>query len=172
MGVRVVEWVLDSLTADPSSPPDGCGWHRSDLAEFRIRLGGVTKSIQVVPPACTVIEETADETEISATDVQVGGTTPMTVTPAAGTYLVSFEGSVSHSSSNADMHMSIYSAGSQVAASEREAKRGAGQGDVTIPFKCSAKVTVNGSQAIEGMWRTSTSTATMYERQLTILKVS
>jgi len=40
---------LDNLTSDPVSPPDGSIWYRSDLSKFRIREGGVTKSIDATP---------------------------------------------------------------------------------------------------------------------------
>lgn len=43
MPVRVESYVYDSLTADPASPVDGEEWHRSDQAQFRRRVGGVTK---------------------------------------------------------------------------------------------------------------------------------
>ena len=120
-------------------------------------------------PTSDIAEATGDTTTTSATDVLANS---MTLTPASGTYLVRFTGSVDHSSSNAVTEMSIYSGGAQVAASERRFQRGAGQGNVASAFCCEAKVTVNGSQAIEGQWRTDGSTATMHERTLTILKVA
>lgn len=120
-------------------------------------------------PTSDIAEATGDTTTVSTTDVLVSG---MTITPASGTYLVRFTGSVDHSANNATADMSIYAGGVQTAASERRFMRGAGQGDVSIPFCCEAKVTVNGSQAIEGRWRTSGATATMHERTLTILKVA
>ncbi len=68
---------------------------------------------------------------------------------------------------------SIWSAGSQVSASERENKRGAGQGDVHTAFSCMARVTVNGSQAIEGRWRVDAGTGTLeLGRTLAIIEVS
>lgn len=120
-------------------------------------------------PASSIVEATADTTTTSGTD---GVADSMTVTPAAGTYAVWFSGSIEHSSNNSTINLSIYSGGSQVAASERLFRRGAGQGDVATTFTCMAKVTVNGSQAIEGQWRTSSSTATMHQRQLLIVAVS
>jgi hypothetical protein len=119
-------------------------------------------------PAVTVYEETSTVTTSSLTDVVVN--TSMTLTPAAGTYEVWFSGSVSHNSNGESIFISIYSNGLQVAASERRYNRGnqaTGSG-----FTCMAKVTVSGAQAIDGRWRTTAATATMYQRQLHIMKIS
>ena len=62
--------------------------------------------------------------------------------------------------------------GSQANGSERRVQRGAGQGNVTADFTCLGVVTVNGSQAVEGRWRTSSATGTMHERSLILLKVA
>lgn len=121
------------------------------------------------PPAATLAAATGDITTASGTDVVA---TSMTQTPAAGTYLVAFSGSLDHDSNSSSIETSVWSAGSQVASSERRFVRGAGQGNVTGSFICQAKVTVNGSQAIEGRWRTSGATATMHERVLSILEVA
>jgi hypothetical protein len=96
----------------------------------------------------------------------------MTATPAAGTYLVHFQGSVEHSSNSSTIWTSIYAGGTQVAASEREYRRGAAQGDVASSFACMAIVTVNGAQAIQGQWRTDTATATAHEHQLMYMRVA
>jgi hypothetical protein len=116
----------------------------------------------------SIQEAAGDTTTTSATDVLMDS---MTVTPEAGTYLVWFQGSLQHSSTNDSIFTSIYSGGVQVAASERVFLRGGASADVSSSFACMAKVTVNGSQAIEGQWRTTAATATAHERQLLILKV-
>lgn len=121
------------------------------------------------PPAATLAASTDDTTTASATDVVAA---LMTLTPAARTYLVTFSGSLDHSSNSSSIETSIWSAGSQAPSSERRFTRGAGQGNVSSSFFCQAKVTVNGSQAIEGRWRTSGATATMHERVLSILEVT
>jgi hypothetical protein len=118
----------------------------------------------------TSVTATADDSTTSATDVQVVG---MTLTPAAGTYMVFFGGSVDSSINNTTMLMSIYSGGVQVAASVRRVTRGGGQGNVTIPFTCMAVVTVSGAQAVQGEWNISGgATATMHQRGLFVLKVA
>jgi hypothetical protein len=109
---------------------------------------------------------TAGTTTTSASDVLVAGAT---LTPAAGTYLVWFTGSHSQSNNN-DLYTIIYSGGSPVAASERTFNRGATT-SATTSFSSTAKVTVNGSQAIEGRWRITGGTATLTQGQLMILKV-
>lgn len=118
--------------------------------------------------AFQIVEATGDTTTTSATDVTVNS---MTITPAAGTYKVTFVGSVDHSANNASIFMSIFGGGSKVTGSERRFRRGAGQGDITAPFTCRAKVTVDGTETIEGCWRTDNATATMHERQLSIERV-
>lgn len=120
-------------------------------------------------PASSIAEASGDTTETSVTDVLV---VSMTLTPASGTYAVTFTSSVELSANNSVAFFSIYSAGSQVAASERKAMRGAGQGDVGLPFTCVAKVTVNGSQAIEGRVRVSAGTATIHQRTLMLVEVA
>jgi hypothetical protein len=96
--------------------------------------------------------------------------TSMTITPAAGTYLVWFSGSVSMSSGGADLFTSVWAAGSWYAASERVFRRG-NQASYAS-FACGALVVVNGAQAIEGRWRVASNTGTMYQRTLVILKVA
>jgi hypothetical protein len=113
------------------------------------------------------VTATATTTTTSTTDVLVGS---MTTTPAAATYLVWFAGSVTHGTNNANIYISIYAGGTQVAASEiLLAHKWASNGD-TDSFMCIARVTVNGSQTIEGRWRTSSGTATMYQRTMTLVK--
>jgi hypothetical protein len=93
----------------------------------------------------------------------------MTLTPAAGTYKVLFTSSYSSSLSNGIGYMSIWSGGSQIAASEVRTSMFK-LGDIT-PFCCIGIATVNGSQAIEGRGRVSGGTGTYYQRTLLILKV-
>lgn len=96
----------------------------------------------------------------------------MTVTPASGTYLVWFTGSVENSSDTSITYMSIYAGGAQNAASQRRAQTNKFSSGTVHGFACVARVTVNGAEAIQGMWRVTGGTATMYARCLTILKVA
>lgn len=131
----------------------------SDRADVTINpSAGLTSSIT---------ENTTDTTTTSATDVLVAS---MTTTPAAGTYLVWFTGTVENSNAGGIAFMSIYSGGVQVAASEREID--APGSSESSDFTSMARTTVNGSQAIEGQWRVTLGTETMHERQLVLLRVA
>jgi hypothetical protein len=124
--------------------------------------------IDRVAPATTTAEATGTITTTSGTDVLV---TSMTLTPEAGTYLVSFTGSCTNGTSGALTYISIWYNGAQVVASERRFSRGTQA--VTAPFVCAAKIAVSGALAIEGRWRTSGgSTGTIYQRVLSVVKVS
>lgn len=114
-------------------------------------------------PLTGVVEAVAvvDTPTASPTDELVDS---MSITPPQGSYLVSFTGSVEHSAAG-DTEVSVYAGGVQDAASERRVKDSGA-------FACSALVTVNGSQAIEGQWRTSAPTATMHERHLVAIPVA
>ncbi len=100
----------------------------------------------------------------------------MSLTPASGTYLVWFTGENRHSSENNITDTAIYSGGTLVAESEREYKENdtdPGGSGSWQSFASGAKVTVNGSEAIEGRYRESGSgTAYLRCRQLMILKVA
>lgn len=113
-----------------------------------------------------IAEGTGTTTTISATDVLAA---QMTITPPAGRYQVWFSGSVDHSAVNSTIFTNIYAGGVRVAQSERRFRRGTV--DIAGVFACMARVDVDGTQAIEGQWRTTVSTATMYERQLMIRSV-
>lgn len=115
---------------------------------------------------------TGDITTSSVTDVVATG---MTLTPPAGTYLVWFSGVFSTENSNAEetLYASIYYNGTKVDSSESSCLTGKSNGN--MPFISIAKVTVNGSQAIEGKWRTTDGagdTATMHQRNITALQVA
>lgn len=120
-------------------------------------------------PDCYQATATGDTQTTSASDVLVDS---MSITPAAGDYLVEFSSAVEHGTNNASVWMSIYVGGSQIAHSERRFTRGGGQGNVTDPFHCQARVNANGSQAIEAKWRTSTGTATMHQRNIVASEVN
>lgn len=109
---------------------------------------------------------TADDTTTSLTDVQIAG---MTLTPAAGTYLVTFSSSVLNSGNGSSrLFVSIYSAGAQVTHSEREIGIAGG---ANVPVHTNAIVTVNGSQAIQAMWRAVAGTNTAHKRSLTLVRL-
>jgi hypothetical protein len=119
-------------------------------------------------PGVKQVFTTSSTTTTSAAPVLVSG---MTITPEAGTYLVTFQGSLEHDTNAAYIWPAIYAGGVLDASSSRGFRRGNAQGNVVTPFSTTAIVTVNGAQAIEGRWSTSTANATCYERSLTIMRV-
>lgn len=131
-------------------------------AKKRVQLGNV-------PLATTEVTATGNITTTSATYVTA---TTMTITPAAGTYLVWFSTSVSNSGGNgAGVDIAIAVAGTVVTASERSTE--SNRSDEVFAAATHATAVVNGSQAITAEWlRTTNGTATMRERTLTILKVA
>jgi hypothetical protein len=109
---------------------------------------------------------TADDTTTSLTDVLMVG---MTQTPATGTYLVMWTGSVVNSANGTERTwVSIYSGGTQVTATERSIGT---SGGAYSPAITHAIVTVNGSQAIELRWRAAGGTSTVHSRRLSIARV-
>lgn len=120
-----------------------------------------------------IVEATGTITTTSTTDILATG---MTITPPAGTYLAVFTGNIGNEDSSTSSFASIWSAGAQVAASEREATNGStgNEGDDwRIPFHCEAEVTVDGAQAIEGRYRTTFGfdPAAMVNRQLKLIRI-
>lgn len=119
----------------------------------------------------TEVSFSANITTASTTDVVLTG---MTITPAAGTYLVLFSTWLTHSTGNASVTMSIYSGGVQKAASSTSAIPFEGSiGSITqdMPLGMNGVVTVNGAQAIAIEWRTSLGTATAHSGILNILRI-
>lgn len=110
---------------------------------------------------------TTTQNTTSLTDVLIPN---MTLTPAAGTYLAIFSTStVNSGNGSARNYFSIYSGGGQVSHSERRV--GISGGSI-VPVSTHAVVTVNGSQAIEAQWRVVGGTGTVYNRSLTLVKLS
>lgn len=129
--------------------------------DFRIRLD--SSKITLTNTAATA---TATTTTTSVTDVLLDN---MTLTPASGTYFVTFSTSGLNSGNGAERNWySIYVNGVQNAASER---RLGIAGGATIPINTSAIVTVNGSQAIEIRWRVAAGTGTSYQRSLNCVRI-
>lgn len=137
--------------------------------QYLIRSGTTITSTTIpasYPPA-TSVTGTSTITTSSITDVLM---TTMTITPAAGNYMVFFSGDIKNSNANRTMVMSIYVGGSLQTASE-SINFISNASDI-YTFKSQALVTVNGAQAIEGRWRTSANTATNTRRVLSIIRVA
>jgi hypothetical protein len=109
---------------------------------------------------------TADDTTASLTDTAI---VSMTLTPAAGTYLVMWTGSVVNSANGAERTwVSVYSNGVQVSATERSIGT---SGGAYSPAITHAIVTVTGSQAIDIRWRVAGGTSTVRSRRLSLARV-
>jgi hypothetical protein len=110
---------------------------------------------------------TASTTTTSTTPVLLDS---MTLTPAAGTYLVSFGTSTVNSGNGALRNFFILSVGgSTIAATNRSTGvAGSSYSVVSIGYP----VTVNGSQAIEIYWSVLAGTGTALERTLSIVKIA
>lgn len=110
-------------------------------------------------------------TSTSSTNVMTG----MTVTPAAGSYLVWFSAWLTHSNGNDTVNISILSGGVQKADSIRTCVPFCGAiGAVNdgIEVGTNGLVTVNGSQAIAIQWSTNAGTATAHSGTMNILRVA
>lgn len=156
-----IDFTPSNYTPD-IAPPEAA--HVDDLAAH---LAGIDNELGPSLPAATKVGSSVNTTTTSIVDALVDS---MTITPAAGTYLVWFAGSTENDSYPRDNYMSIYSGGVQAADSEVHASWY--RANIPSPFCCIAKVTVNGAEAIEGRWRVSDDEATMYHRTLIILEVA
>jgi len=142
----------------------GGGLSKSSVLNLINQFGGLAPSYQIA-------EEDIITTS-SEPDIVAGG---MTLTPPAGTYLVWFSGTYELNKDNPgdnSVHSRIWFAGTPVATSSSFHE---GSETTNKDSFCSiAKVTVDGSQAIEGRWAIDdrlNGSATMYSRNLTALKV-
>lgn len=93
----------------------------------------------------------------------------MTLTPAAGNYMVWFSSHVQSTAAGDTVYTAIHVAGTIVQASECEVDMATS--NEALAILSNALVTVNGSQAIAAYWKRATATASMFERTLLILKV-
>lgn len=121
----------------------------------------------------TSVSATSSTTTTSTTDILIN---TMTITPAAGTYMVWFHTTLQSNSNNANIFASIYSGGVQSSGSELGATPQFQGGltpslNVLVPITLVNTVIVNGAQAIEARWRITAGTATAGTRTLQILRV-
>lgn len=130
-----------------------------------------TKLDGLVANANTIAEANSDITTTSVTAVL---TTGMTLTPAAGTYLCFFQGTVCNDNTGAGLYveMSLYAGGSLLTHSRHRASDSV---NFDQAFTCMGIAVVNGSQAIEGRWRRTAGTGTAYmngPRSLIIVRIA
>lgn len=118
------------------------------------------------------VSATASTTAPSGTDALMTG---MTITPVSGTYLVWFSCDINSPTAGAVVSVSIYVGGTQKGDSLRKVMPFAG-GTLTVGNQraftgTNGRVTVNGSQAIEIRWSTSSGTITTSDRTMNTLRV-
>jgi hypothetical protein len=111
---------------------------------------------------------TTTTTTTSGTDVLLSG---LTLTPPAGTYWVIASTDLLHSNNGAEIYISIYVDGVQIAHSERMIENPRWTNASWEGFT-QALVTVDGTEAIELRWRTNTGTATANNRAIGVMRVS
>lgn len=122
----------------------------------------IASSLSVINQATSV----TDAVTISTTDVVITG---MTVTPGAGDYLVFFTGAVENTGFGDPVTISIYTNGSQIAASVVKSES---FGGMSNPIGSNAFITNLGAgQAIEVKWKVSNGTGTCHQRTLIVQKV-
>jgi len=123
-----------------------------------------------VPPAADIVTSTTPASTTSGTHVLAAG---MTITPAAGTYLVTFSATAGQTGNNDQVYIQVF-AGGAAQGVEMEVRQGTtffgGAGRYGIVAQ--AKVTVNGAQAIEGRFRQVGGTGILYSRSLSIVEVT
>lgn len=123
----------------------------------------------VFGPKCEIAEANGTISTTSGTPILVPG---MTLTPVSGTYAVWFSSTGDLTSKNSYGNFWIYVGGVAVTGSEREIRRG-NRPNYQKGFTCMAKITIDGTQAIEGRWSVSAGTISLYEgRTLMIVRVS
>jgi len=117
--------------------------------------------------------ETSSATPTSTTSNAWTPIAGMTVTPAAGTYVVSFSSSGDGTASGGDMDYRLAVAGTGIAHSVRDMGWGGGIAfqDARTAMHTQAVVTVNGAQAIEVEYQTQDGTFNVYERSLILIRV-
>lgn len=119
------------------------------------------------------VSATANTTTSSGTDALMNS---MTMTLASGTYLVWFSCDLSSPTAGAVVSVSFYVAGAQIGQSLRKVMPFAGGLGSSTSQRATAAVngllTVNGSQAIEVRWSTSSGTITAAARTMNYLKVT
>lgn len=121
-----------------------------------------------------VSNEVSSSTSTSTTSSSYTQVNSMSSTPAAGTYMVSFAASGKGTADNQEMQVILYKNGSSITHTERDYgfEADANNNDKRFAIHTQALITVNGSEAIEARYKTNTGTFNIYERSMTLLKVS
>ncbi|RZW41016.1 MAG: hypothetical protein EX263_13000 [Flavobacteriaceae bacterium] len=122
---------------------------------------------------CVENTEVSATSEFGITSTSMTLISGMTITPASGTYFVSFSSSGRGTQDNQEMRYCLFKAGTGVGHSERDMGFEANNlnEDKRMTMHTQAVITVNGSQTIEAKASTNHSQFKIFERSMTILKV-
>ena len=150
-------------------------FNRTITAGYGLTGGGNLTADRTLAVSLTNSETSATNniTTTSGTYVLMTG---MTLTPAAGKYLVLFSASVFDGSDDSTITTSIYAGGTLQTGSETQTEPNVSGGisnpnSTTMSATTFSIVTVNGSQAIEGRWRRSAGTAGASYRHLKAIRI-
>ncbi|MBK8451662.1 MAG: hypothetical protein IPO78_10060 [Saprospiraceae bacterium] len=138
--------------------------------------GGITitnaaGSITIATNASTVTQVTGTSTLTTNSSSDVSFSTPMSVTPGAGNYLVFFTGKVSNNSFGSNVIISIYNNGTRMNHTEMESTSTFSNDIQTIATNGFITNLLAG-QSIEMKWRTGGGTATITNRTFIIQKLN
>jgi uncharacterized lipoprotein YehR (DUF1307 family) len=164
---RTLSLDINGLTTDAT--PDGAAdfvvtYDASAATHKKVLLNNLPISNTIVSSAVT--------TSTTSTTYTIMNT--MSITPAAGTYFVTFSASGRGSATNADHQYALHSAGVIIAHSERMdgENSAAANSTTTRCYYTQAIITVNGAEQITLQYKTSAGTLTVFERSLIVLKVA
>lgn len=142
--------------------------------DYGVNITNGPGSINLATSLTTIhTEATTTLTTTSATYVSLS--TPINGTPAAGTYLLIFSCSMGANTTNgATTFISLYINGVQQTATQRRVSNGSGnQGNtVTGTVSFQLPITFNGTDTYDIRWRRSAGTSSIFERQLTLLRIA
>ena len=128
-------------------------------------LGGVIQAHNGAPPSSVSINSTVSTTTNSTKYVTIN---QMSLTPVAGTYRVSFGGSIEVAGKNQEVTVAIFVDGVMIASSVRHLHKATTSLGVVYPVNIVEIITVNGNQLIDVRWAaTPSASVTCYERSLT-----
>ena len=125
--------------------------------------GGSQTAIQLTIP--NEVSETATIATTSPVDRVAGG---MSLTPEVGTYDVLFTANVTTGHPNQQATLSIWFNGTLISSSQAAVPRNPNSTAATTA-QARVVVTANGSQVVEGRWRTSSGVVVMGSRTLKLL---
>lgn len=129
--------------------------------------------VSTPPITSTNVTATSSTTTTSGTDAVINS---MTITPAVGTYLVIFTGVIQQAGAGQSVTISLYVNGVQDATSVMDFAPFDGgtlsAGSASCCAVTQGVYTVTGSQAIAVEWHVSGSTATCFQRKLTLVKIA